>query len=165
MGSADHPPKAQPATALRPDDPTAVPIGATLEANGDIVILICGAAISAGDIVLAATATTAPCWYSVLARKRAVEWKYCQDETRSARKGSALMGHIQLGRLPRTKRWHEVIELIGGSASSAAVASATLDAAERDMDRAGSDPGVLHSFYLLTQLPDAARSELRRGDP
>ena len=34
------------------------------------------------------------------------------------------MGHIRLGRLPRTKRWSEVVELIGGSASSAAVASA-----------------------------------------
>jgi hypothetical protein len=34
-----------------------------------------------------------------------------------------------------------------------------LDAAERDMDRAASDPGVLHSFYLLTQLPDAVRSD------
>ena len=69
------------------------------------------------------------------------------------------MGHIRLGRLPRTKRWNEVVELIGGSASSAAVASATLDAAEGDLARAASDPGVLRSFYLLTQLPDAARSE------
>ena len=69
------------------------------------------------------------------------------------------MGHIRLGRLPRTKRWSEVVELIGGSASSAAVASATLDAAEGDLARAASDPGVLRSFYLLTQLPDAARSE------
>ena len=69
------------------------------------------------------------------------------------------MGHIRLGRLPRTKRWAEVVELVGGSASSAAVASATLDAAEGDLARAASDPGVLRSFYLLTQLPDAARSE------
>ena len=56
------------------------------------------------------------------------------------------MGHIRLGRLPRTKRWNEVVELIGGSASSAAVASATLDAAEGDLARAASDPGVLRSF-------------------
>jgi len=53
----------------------------------------------------------------------------------------------------------EVIELIGGSASSAAVASATLDAAEADLAHAASDPGVLRSFFLLTQLPDAARSD------
>lgn len=68
------------------------------------------------------------------------------------------MGHIRLGKLPRTKHWGEVIDLLGLGASSAAVAAATLDAADSDLGRAPQDPGVLHAFWLLTQLPDAARS-------
>ena len=69
------------------------------------------------------------------------------------------MGHIRLGKLPRSKRWQEVLDLIGGSASSAAVAGATLDAADQELSSAANDPGVLRAFWLLTQLPDAARSE------
>lgn len=65
---------------------------------------------------------------------------------------------FRLAKLPRTKRWGEVIDLLGLGASSAAVAAATLDAAETDLGRAPQDAGVLYSFWLLTQLPDAARS-------
>jgi hypothetical protein len=38
------------------------------------------------------------------------------------------MGHHRLGNLPRTKKWKEVLALVEGDASSAAVAAATLDA-------------------------------------
>lgn len=69
------------------------------------------------------------------------------------------MGHIRLGRLPRTRRWKEVIDLVGVGGSAAAVAGATLDAVESDINEAASDPGVLRSFWLLTQLPDAAKSQ------
>ena len=69
------------------------------------------------------------------------------------------MGHIRLGKLPRTKHWQEVLDLIGGSASSAAVAGAPLDAADQELSFAADDPGVLRAFWPLTQLPDAARSE------
>ncbi|RME23961.1 MAG: hypothetical protein D6798_12400 [Deltaproteobacteria bacterium] len=69
------------------------------------------------------------------------------------------MGHIRLGKLPRTRRWKEVLDLIGGGGSAAAVASATLDAADQELPSAANDPGVLRSFWLLTQLPDAARSD------
>lgn len=69
------------------------------------------------------------------------------------------MGHIRLGKLPRTRRWQEVLDLIGGSASSAAVAGATLDAADQELTSAAADPGLRHAFWLLTQLPDAARSD------
>ncbi len=68
------------------------------------------------------------------------------------------MGHIRLGALPRTRRWKEVIELIGCGASSAAVAAATLDAVEEDLSKAANDPGLKRAFWLLTQIPDAARS-------
>jgi hypothetical protein len=69
------------------------------------------------------------------------------------------MGHIRLGTLPRSKRWKEVVELLDLGASSADVASATLNAADKEFARAATDSTVLHSFWLLTQLPDAARSE------
>ena len=69
------------------------------------------------------------------------------------------MGHIRLGKLARTRRWQEVIDLVGGSGSAAAVAGATLDAADQELSAAANDPGVLRAFWLLTQLPDAARSE------
>lgn len=70
------------------------------------------------------------------------------------------MGHIRLGnRLPRTRRWKEVVDLVGSGASSAAVASATLDAAEEDLAKQATDPTLVRAFWLLTQLPDAARSD------
>lgn len=69
------------------------------------------------------------------------------------------MGHIRLGTLPRTRRWKELIDLIGGGASSAAVAAATLDAVDEEFARAADDAGLKRAFWLLSQLPDAARSE------
>jgi hypothetical protein len=68
------------------------------------------------------------------------------------------MGHIRLGALPRTRRWKEVIDLIGCGASSAAVAAATLDAVEEDLAKAANDPGLKRAFWLLSQIPDAARA-------
>ncbi len=69
------------------------------------------------------------------------------------------MGHIRLGTLPRTRRWKELIDLVGGGASSAAVAAATLDAVDEDLANAADDPGLKRAFWLLSQLPDAARSK------
>ena len=69
------------------------------------------------------------------------------------------MGHIRLGTLPRTRRWKEVIDLVaGGGGDAAAIASATLDAAEHDLSEAANDTGLRHAFWLLTQVPDAATS-------
>ncbi len=86
------------------------------------------------------------------------------------------MGHIRLGRLPRSRQWREVIALVSGDGTAAAVAVATIDAAEDQFASAGDDPIVVHTVWLLTQLPEAARSDdfaaaLRRlgvsvqGDP
>lgn len=69
------------------------------------------------------------------------------------------MGHMRLGGgLPRTRRWKEVIALVGSEGSAAAVASATLDAIDQDLAGAANDPALVHSVWLLTQLPDAART-------
>jgi hypothetical protein len=69
------------------------------------------------------------------------------------------VGHIRLGTLPRTRRWAQVVALIGGGASAPEVANATVAAAERRLRRAAADQGVLESVWLLMQLPLAARSD------
>ncbi len=68
------------------------------------------------------------------------------------------MGHNRLGGgLPRTKRWIEVINLVGQGGSPEQVADATLDATEGQFFAAADDPVVVRTVWLLTQLPDAAR--------
>ncbi len=70
------------------------------------------------------------------------------------------MGHMRLGgALPRTRRWKEVVDLVGAGGSAASVASAALDAIDQDLTGAANDPALVHSVWLLTQLPDAARSK------
>ncbi len=68
------------------------------------------------------------------------------------------MGHIRLPRLPRTKRWQEVISLLGAEGGSpASVATATLEALSDQFDAQGSDPGLVRVVHFLSTLPDAAR--------
>ena len=67
------------------------------------------------------------------------------------------MGHTRLGRLPRTRNWQAVIGLVGAGADTAEIAAATLDASKDGLEDAARDPALLHSFWLLTQLPLCAR--------
>jgi hypothetical protein len=69
------------------------------------------------------------------------------------------MGHIRLGRLPRTRKWIEVLDLVGGGAGSAEVAAATMDASDRGLAGAAKDAGLVYSVWLLTQIPLAARGD------
>jgi hypothetical protein len=69
------------------------------------------------------------------------------------------MGHIRLGDLPRTRKWSQVVRLIEGGASTAQVANATINAAEKGLSSAVKDAGVIETIWLLTKLPLAARSE------
>lgn len=69
------------------------------------------------------------------------------------------MGHVRLGRLPRTRKWNQVIALLSGGAGADEIAAATSDAAEKDMLRAGKDPTFVHAIWLLTQIPVAARQK------
>src|SRR5712692_3950092 len=41
------------------------------------------------------------------------------------------MGHIRLGRLPKTRKWQEVVGLVDAGADTAGIAAATLDASRR----------------------------------
>jgi hypothetical protein len=68
------------------------------------------------------------------------------------------MGHIRLGRLPRTRRWQEVVALIAGGAHAAQIANATIRAAERILSAAFHDVGLRNSLWLFLQLPLAART-------
>ena len=69
------------------------------------------------------------------------------------------MGHTRLGRLPRTRKWQQVVGLIGGGADTPEIAAATLDASKRGLVEADQDPGLVYSVWLLTQIPLAAREK------
>lgn len=68
------------------------------------------------------------------------------------------MGHIHLLRLPETPPWNAVVDLLRSHAQTKEIVAATARAAEPSLAETASDPGLQHSFWLLTQLPIAARS-------
>jgi hypothetical protein len=67
------------------------------------------------------------------------------------------MGHIRLGTLPKTQKWNRVVSLIAGGADVERIAAASADAAEHGLERAAQDEGLAYAFWLLTQIPQAAR--------
>jgi len=69
------------------------------------------------------------------------------------------MGHTRLGNLPKTQKWQEVIGLLGEGAGSAEIAAATLVASRGGLARASEDPALIHTFWLLTQIPLSARKD------
>jgi len=68
------------------------------------------------------------------------------------------MGHVRLGTLPRSRRWSQVVDLIGDGASAEDVAGASANAAEAALGRASKDPAFSDAFWLLANLPIAARA-------
>jgi hypothetical protein len=68
------------------------------------------------------------------------------------------MGHNRLGRLPKTGSWPSVVDLLAIGGSTRDIAAATAEAAENSLAQAASDPTLRHAFWLLTQLPLAARA-------
>lgn len=81
------------------------------------------------------------------------------------------MGHTRLGTIPKTKKWNAVVGTVtaGSSASlgtpvSASqnvdkIASETLEAAQGGLDTAINDLGLRYTFFLLTQIVLATRSD------
>jgi hypothetical protein len=67
------------------------------------------------------------------------------------------MGHSRIGRIPATRKWRQVVSLISAGADVAEVAAATASAAEQTLERAADDPLLRRAFWLLTQIPLAAR--------
>ena len=77
------------------------------------------------------------------------------------------MGHIHLGRLPRTKLWQDVVTLLDANADVAAIAAGSAQAAEKSLLDASADPVFVEAVRLLISIPMAARHvdfghELRR---
>jgi hypothetical protein len=68
------------------------------------------------------------------------------------------MGHVRLGVLPHSKKWHRVVEDLRLGVDVGSIATAAAEAAESSLQNATSDEAFLQSFWLLTQLPLAARS-------
>ena len=69
------------------------------------------------------------------------------------------MGHIRLGVLPKTKRWKEVIGLLGFSNDPGLIADKTARAAEKGLEIAKNDSGIARTIFLLIKTIYAARAE------
>lgn len=69
------------------------------------------------------------------------------------------MGHLRTGPLPQTRKWRQVIALIGAGADVGQVASATINAASKAFAHADEDDALIDTIWLITRLPTAARSE------
>jgi len=69
------------------------------------------------------------------------------------------MGHIRLGRLPDTKKWNRVVDLLRSNAPLSLIAKFSMEASAVDFVNAINDPTLNYSFWLLTKLPIAARSD------
>lgn len=67
------------------------------------------------------------------------------------------MGHVRLGVLSKSRKWQQVVEQLRLGADVTAVAASAADAAEATLQGASNDPAFLHAFWLLTQIPLAAR--------
>lgn len=68
------------------------------------------------------------------------------------------MGHIRMGRLPRTRKWAKVVAMLQSDAPVDALAGAAADAAETALARASADPIVGEALWLLVSLPLVARA-------
>lgn len=69
------------------------------------------------------------------------------------------MGHIRLGRLPRTRQWLDVVDLLNVGAGVGEIAVATSKAADGGFSEAEVDPALIEAVWLLAQLPEAARQQ------
>jgi len=74
------------------------------------------------------------------------------------------MGHVRLGALPKTRKWRQVVNELRLGAGVDAVAASAADAAEASLNAASKDPALLHAFWLLTQIPLAARGPVFADD-
>jgi hypothetical protein len=69
------------------------------------------------------------------------------------------VGHKHLIRIPATKKWNQVVELLAGGADLETIAAAAAEAAESSLPKASKDPALVRAFWLLTQIPLAARTQ------
>src|SRR4051812_4884083 len=67
------------------------------------------------------------------------------------------MGHVRLGVLPKSRKWSQVIDELRLGGDIGGIAASTARAAEAALQAASKDPAFLYAFWLLTQIPLAAR--------
>lgn len=68
------------------------------------------------------------------------------------------MGHLRLGTLPKTRPWRKVVGLLERDPNDVqAVASATIDAAQKELERLKNEPSLGYCFWLLTRITWHAR--------
>ena len=70
------------------------------------------------------------------------------------------MGHLRLGRLPKTRRWSEVVDLLEADPTDAArITSATVVAAEAHLQSLPRNDSLTYAFWLLLRIATAAQSK------
>ena len=70
------------------------------------------------------------------------------------------MGHLRLGRLPKTRRWSEVVDLLEADPTDAAqITAATVVAAEEHLKSLPRNDSLTYAFWLLLRIATASRSE------
>src|ERR1700732_2639589 len=67
------------------------------------------------------------------------------------------MGHVRLGILPQSRKWNQLVNELRPGAAMEQIPASAADAAEAALRAASNDPAFLHAFWLLTQVPLAAR--------
>jgi hypothetical protein len=68
------------------------------------------------------------------------------------------MGHLRLGRLPKTRRWLAVMDLLDTAPfDTANVARAVVEAADPRLSTLVHDPSLVYSFWMLTRIAWASR--------
>jgi hypothetical protein len=68
------------------------------------------------------------------------------------------MGHVRLGRLPRTHRWRQVLNLLDMAPGDiGGVANATMLAAESRLRELARDPSLAYCFWLVARVCWASR--------
>lgn len=75
--------------------------------------------------------------------------------------GDISMGHVRIGKLPRTKKWSEVVELIAAGADVSQVANVTLKASEEAFAyvNINEDKGFNQAVWVMVQLGVAAKKD------
>jgi hypothetical protein len=69
------------------------------------------------------------------------------------------VGHVRLGKLPATRKWRDIVALLGDDHPSIPhLAYAVEDAADRSFPAALNDPGFIEALWLMLKIPQAATS-------
>jgi hypothetical protein len=69
------------------------------------------------------------------------------------------MGHLRLGRLPKTRHWIEVVQLLDASPEDTlGIAASVVTAADQRLKHLGSDKSLGYCFWLLTRIAEASHN-------